>query len=101
MASIAVCHKRALALEKIVILDCRHSGAFGQFPAIDNKVMLAEGVSALTASRDIESVVEADGGGLFTSLACDALRGGAADVVGKATVAGIYACLDGRSNFGY
>lgn len=85
---------RSPAREKIIILDCCHSGAFGQFPAIDNKVMLAEGVSVLTASRDIESAVEANGGGLFTSLVCDALRGGAADVVGKVTVAGIYAYLD-------
>lgn len=82
------------AREKIIILDCCHSGAFGQLPAIDNKVMLAEGVSILTASRDTENAVEANGGGLFTTLVCDALRGGAADVVGKVTIAGIYAYLD-------
>jgi hypothetical protein len=38
--------------------------------------------------------VEKSGGGLFTSLVCDALDGGAADVSGKVTVAGIYAYVD-------
>jgi hypothetical protein len=83
------------ATEKIIILDTCHSGAMGQIPAIDNDTaILKEGVSILSACRDSETAMEQDGGGLFTSLICDALRGGAADVCGKVTMAGVYAYVD-------
>lgn len=83
------------ARERIIILDSCHSGAMGQLPAINNDAaMLKEGVSILSACRESEMAVEHGGGGLFTSLVCDALRGGAADVCGKVTLAGIYAYVD-------
>lgn len=84
------------AREVVVILDCCHSGALGNLPAIDNsKSLLREGVSVLTASRSSQASVEThDGKGLFTSLVCDALAGGAADVVGNVTVASVYAYVD-------
>ncbi|MDJ0733760.1 MAG: caspase family protein [Nostocaceae cyanobacterium] len=83
------------AQEKIIILDCCHSGAFGKLPSVDNaRVILNEGVSVLSACRDTESAVEKDGGGLFTSLICGALEGGAADVCGKVTVPSAYAYVD-------
>lgn len=83
------------AKERIVILDCCHSGAMGQLPALENdQAMLKEGVSILSACREAEVSVEKDGGGLFTSLICDALSGGAADVCGKVTIASIYAYAD-------
>jgi hypothetical protein len=86
---------QSLAREKIIILDCCHSGAFGQVPTIDNeKSVLKEGVSVLSACREAEYALESSGGGLFTSLICDALEGGAADVRGKVTVASIYAYVD-------
>lgn len=83
------------ARERIIILDCCHSGAMGQLPPIDNDTAtIKEGVSILSACRESEVSMEKDGGGLFTSLVCDALRGGAADVCGKVTTAGIYAYAD-------
>jgi hypothetical protein len=81
--------------ERIIILDCCHSGAMGQLPPIDNETTtIKEGVSILSSCRESEVSMEKDGGGLFTSLVCDALRGGAADVCGKVTTAGIYAYAD-------
>lgn len=83
------------ARERSIILDCCHSGALGQLPAVNNdSAMLKEGVSILSACRESEVSVEKGGGGLFTSLVCDALSGGAADVCGKVTIAGIYAYVD-------
>ena len=81
--------------ERIIILDCCQSGAMGQLPAVNNDAaMLKEGVSILSACRESEVSVEKGGGGLFASLVCDALSGGAADVCGKVTIAGIYAYAD-------
>lgn len=83
------------ARERIIILDCCHSGAMGQLPAVNNDAaMLKEGVSILSACRESEVSLEKGSGGLFASLVCDALRGGAADVCGKVTTAGIYAYAD-------
>jgi hypothetical protein len=83
------------AKERIIILDCCHSGALGQLPAVNNDAaIITEGVTILSASRESEGAAERGGGGLFTSLVCDALEGGAADVLGKVTTAGIYAYVD-------
>lgn len=83
------------AHEVVIILDCCGSGAFGRLPAINNKTaILREGVSVLTASRESQAAVEIGGEGLFTSLVCDALEGGATDIVGDVTVAAIYAHTD-------
>lgn len=81
--------------EVVIVLDCCHSGAFGQIPAIkDGQAVLREGISVLTASRSSQPSVEIDGSGIFTSLVCEALNGGAADVCGKVTVASVYAYVD-------
>lgn len=83
------------ARERIIILDCCHSGAMGQLPPVNNDAaMLKEGVSILSACRESELSVEKYGGGVFTSLVCDALGGGAADVCGKVNIAGLYAYVD-------
>jgi uncharacterized caspase-like protein len=80
------------ARERIILLDCCHSGALGQLPAINNDAaIITEGVTILSASRESEVALEQGGGGLFTSLVCEALEGGAADVCGKVSTAGIYA----------
>lgn len=83
--------------EVVIILDCCHSGALGAIPAISNNNEIAhlkQGVSVLTASRDSQSSVEIDGSGIFTSLICAALNGGASDVIGNVTVASVYAYVD-------
>lgn len=84
------------AHEIVIILDCCHSGAFGSLPAVDiEKALLREGVSVLTASKSSQCSEEtSDGRGLFTSHICSALKGGAADVIGNVTVAGVYAYVD-------
>lgn len=85
----------SVAREVVILLDCCHSGSFGQLPAVDNRsAVLREGVSVLTASRSTQPAVEVEGRGLFTSLVCDALEGGAADVLGHVTVAAIYNYVD-------
>lgn len=83
------------AHEVVIILDSCHSGHLGQVPAIDNRrASLREGVSILTASRATQTAAEEAGSGVFTSLVCAALDGGAADVLGKVTVAAVYAYVD-------
>lgn len=83
------------AQDKIIILDCCHSGAAGT-PTINENQMaqLKEGLSVLTASRDSESALEVNGRGVFTSLVVDGLQGGAADLRGHVTPGSIYAYVD-------
>lgn len=81
--------------EAIIILDCCHSGAFGNLPeAKKDQALMREGVSVLAASRSSEYSMEVDGGGVFTTLVCDALYGGAADILGRVTVGSVYAYVD-------
>jgi hypothetical protein len=81
--------------EVVIILDCCHSGALGNPPEIRNDhAVIREGVSILTASRSSQYAMEIDGKGVLTSLICDALDGGAADVCGNVTVASVYAYVD-------
>lgn len=79
---------------KIIILDCCHSGEIGKFNITNSGSMLNEGVSILTACREDEYACEAGGHGLFTELLCNALQGGAADFNGNITMGGIYAYID-------
>lgn len=83
------------ARNKVVMLDCCHSGAMAS-PALANGglAQLCEGLSVLTASRDSESALERNGSGVFTSLLCDALQGGAADLRGNITPGSLYAYVD-------
>lgn len=83
------------AKDKIIILDCCHSGAFGS-PAItgSNISHLSDGVTVLTACRPYEVSTESHGQGLFTSLLVDALYGGAADIRGFITPGSLYSYVD-------
>lgn len=95
MTDLLTYSNRSRAREVVIIIDSCHSGAFGQLPAINNETaILREGVSVLTASRESQAAVEIGGEGLFTSLVCDALEGGGADIVGDVTVAAIYSYVD-------
>jgi Caspase domain len=86
---------RSSARDKVIILDCCHSGAAGT-PSItgSNLAQLSEGLSILTASRDSESAMEVNGTGVFTSLVLDALKGGASDVRGNITPGAVYSYVD-------
>lgn len=95
MSNVLSLANNSRAREIVILLDCCHSGALGHVPRVDNEsAIVREGVSVLTACRKSEPAVERGGGGLFTSLVCDALAGGGADVCGKVTVASVYAYVD-------
>lgn len=86
---------KSLCKNRIIILDCCHSGRMGNFTAISpGTAYIAEGLTILTASRDNESAVEVNGHGVFTNLLLDALAGGAADLMGSITPGSIYAYID-------
>jgi hypothetical protein len=80
--------------EIFIILDCCHSGHVGKTWLAPGCDVLPKGVSILTASSENEVALGGAGGSVFTSLVCDALEGGAADVLGKVTAASIYSYLD-------
>lgn len=83
------------AQNRVVILDCCHSGALGSPKTLGGKsAHIGEGVSILTASRDSESAIEINGHGVFTNLLLDALQGGAADLRGHITPGSVYAYID-------
>ncbi len=75
-----------------IIVDACYSGKLGDVPGInDGHALLNAGVSILAASSPAEAAIERGGRGVFTSLVCGALEGGAADVMGEVTAASIYA----------
>jgi len=81
--------------EIFITLDCCHSGAFGTTPLISNdKIILSEGVSIITATRSGQEALEEGGGGVFSSLLVEALEGGAAGLLGEVSAASIYAYID-------
>lgn len=81
--------------EAIIMLDACHSGHLGNLKEFGNrKAVLREGVSVLTSSRDTQYSVERNGSGLFTSIIYEAMSGGASDILGKITVAGVYYYAD-------
>ncbi|WP_264928212.1 caspase family protein [Paenibacillus sp. LS1] len=86
---------KSKAKDKIIILDCCHSGTLGNISTDgSNSTQLNDGVTILTACRPYESAMENNGQGLFTSLLIDALYGGAADIRGYITPGGLYAYVD-------
>jgi hypothetical protein len=95
MRDVLTLANKAKVKEMVIILDCCHSGYLGTVPEIDNEsAVLREGVSVLTASRATQPAAEMGESGVFTTLVCDALDGGAADVCGNVTVAAVYAYVD-------
>ncbi|MFE5564802.1 caspase domain-containing protein [Amycolatopsis japonica] len=79
--------------EIVVILDCCFSGGAGTVTAFTKAAVLRDGMSILTASRGDQTSAESAGRGLFSTHLEGALDGGAADVLGHVTVAGLYAYL--------
>jgi uncharacterized caspase-like protein len=94
MAQVITAANNSPARERIIILDCCHSGAIDELFGSGANLSLSQGVSILAASRPDQTAAEQGGRGLFTSLICDALDGGAADVRGFVTVANMYAYAD-------
>lgn len=95
MDDILTLANQSKAKNKVIILDCCHSGAMGTPSLTGNSTaQLSEGMSVLTASRDSEYALEVNGAGVFTSLLIDALKGGAADIRGNITPGSLYAYVD-------
>ncbi len=88
--------KNSKAREVMIILDCCYSGYAAIIPMLgENLTIIKEGMSIITASRKNEFAIEEEGkGGVFTSLFCEALEGGAADILGDVTIAGAYNYVD-------
>lgn len=82
------------AKNKIVILDCCHSGAAGNPAITPQHAFLNEGVTILTASAKDQYSIENNGAGVFTSLFVDALSGSASNLVGDITPGSVYAHID-------
>jgi hypothetical protein len=80
--------------DKIIILDCCHSGAMGSSDLTRHTTPISEGISILTASKEDESAVEINGHGVFTNLLLEALKGGAADLRGHISPGSIYSFID-------
>jgi uncharacterized caspase-like protein len=94
MADILKYANNSKSKECIIMLDCCFSGQLGSVPEINNRAQIREGISILTASRGDQLSMEVNGNGLFTSLVCDALKGGAADLLGIVTTASIYSHVE-------
>ena len=79
---------------KVIMLDCCHSGQFGNVAALGNSAVLSEGTTILTASARDQYAVEDGGRGLFTGLLVDAMNGSAANLVGEISPGSVYAHID-------
>lgn len=82
------------ARNRIIVVDCCHSGQIGTPEIKDDKAILKEGMTILTASSAEQSAIERNGSGVFTSLLVDALNGSAANLVGDITPGSVYAHID-------
>jgi uncharacterized caspase-like protein len=95
MAEVLNLANSSQAKEAVILLDCCYSGDIGKAIGLqEDHALLRNGVSIMTASRGTQTAVEDDNGGVFTRLLRAALEGGASDVIGKVTVASIYAYID-------
>lgn len=80
--------------EVVIILDCCHSGNMGNQNNTKEIARIRKGLSILAACTEEQVALESGGQGLFTSLITDALQGGAADILGSVTMAGIHSYAD-------
>ena len=81
---------------KIIILDCCFAAKLGEIEQLQNCTLIAKGVTVISASETWQFAAE-DGKeqhGIFTSLLIKGLEGGAADLNGNITPAGLYSYID-------
>lgn len=79
---------------RVILLDSCHSGVAGDHPTNPGTAEVHVGTTILTASTAEQYAQEIDGKGVFTDLFVDALRGGAANLVGDVTLGSVYAHID-------
>ena len=94
MADLHQLAERSQAKNKIILLDCCHSGKTGNVVHCNNSTILSEGTTILTASGEDQYAMEEKGSGVFTTLFVDAMNGGAANLLGHITPGSIYAHID-------
>lgn len=94
MAQLIMAANNSPSSERVIILDCCHSGSVDRLFGSAAALPLAEGVSILAACRAEQSAMETAGRGDFTRFICDAFAGGAADIRGLVNVAGLYSYVD-------
>ncbi|QHI35959.1 hypothetical protein IMCC3317_13070 [Kordia antarctica] len=94
MASILKMANNSPASNRIVILDCCFAGNFDQDFFEENLTRIAEGVTILTASTESQFSEEVNENGVFTTLFCHALKGGAASILGEVTIGNVYGYID-------
>ncbi|MFI5960500.1 caspase domain-containing protein [Cryptosporangium sp. NPDC051539] len=82
------------AQNKVIILDCCHSGTVADVPLRRGMAEVSTGTTILTASTDRQYSVGTRRGGVFTNLLVDALGGSAANLVGEITPGSVYAHID-------
>ena len=83
------------AKEKFIFLDSCHAGIMGKHSLMGGGVsILQSGTTILTSCLENETALEYNGHGIFTNLLIEALKGGAADIVGNITAGNIYAYAD-------
>lgn len=96
MRSIMDIVNRSPSQNKVIILDCCHSGDFGRYSIDIDNSDLRPGVSILSACKGGENALEnrISGHGVFTEALCMALNGAAADYLGNITIGSLYAYID-------
>lgn len=80
----------------LMILDCCHSGDLGNTGGEEGQrqATIAEGVTILAASTALQESQEGMEHSLFTGLLLEAIRGGAANLRGEVTAAGVYGYVE-------
>lgn len=79
---------------RVVILDSCHSGTAGTTVGQSGIVGIAEGVTILTASTELQASGDTEQGGVFTNLLVDALEGSASNLLGEITPGAVYSHID-------
>lgn len=88
--------KESRASNKIIVLDCCHSGVAGDRAGGGSVAEIGQGMTILTASTEDQYSYEGGNGGpgVFTNLLVDALNGAAANLIGDVTPGSVYAHID-------
>lgn len=94
MSEILAMANNSSSKNRMIILDCCHSGAMGNFDIKNGNCHIAEGVTILTSSKKDQTSLEINGQGVFTTLLLEALKGGAADLSGHITPGSLYSYID-------
>jgi len=79
---------------RVIILDSCHSGTLAIPATRPGFAEIAEGVTILTASTELQSSGDTPRGGVFTNLLVDALEGSACNLLGDVTPGAVYAHID-------